>query len=390
MFRKITLTDTLIVTALAGTTSFRFFAGFNTLYDILVGITIVSILFSLIKKTSIMFNKKYLFTLSLLVFYIVLSYFYTYNQSYMIERFLTIFQLMIFAIIVMLYIINNNKVGSLPYYLMYSGVLALAFIYLHVEDIVESRVGGSIVGTNGLAYLLLFSLVSAIYLYMNQKNFIYFIISFFLISNIVLTGSRQALITILFLLVVFLVKKVSTKGTGKIFFKKAINFLFVVLIGIVIVINFYEFIPERIINMFSFENLNLTGRDTLIKYGLQGFLDKPLFGHGFMSYNYFIERNYNIDVGYSHNNYVELLFSLGLFGFLIYYLPYIYILKKALNKAKTIYSENSNILNLLYIYILIILVEDLFTSGLKFSVQYLIVGITIFTLSYKGITRGEI
>src|SRR5699024_11610138 len=70
----------------------------------------------------------------------------------------------------------------------------------------------------------------------------------------------------------------------------------------------------------------------MINAGITFFEERPLFGHGIDSFRqlYF---NYVGDYRYSHNNYVELLVSVGVFGTVIYYFGLLSVLKKSFNKT---------------------------------------------------------
>lgn len=73
-------------------------------------------------------------------------------------------------------------------------------------------------------------------------------------------------------------------------------------------------------------------RIQMIEYGLQKWLDSPVIGYGFDSFK---QYNYLECTGkrmYSHNNYVEVLFDLGIIGFILYYSAYVRVAKYAVRK----------------------------------------------------------
>lgn len=74
-------------------------------------------------------------------------------------------------------------------------------------------------------------------------------------------------------------------------------------------------------------------RATLIKLGLRGWIESPLFGHGLDSFKYF-NASQNGHFYYAHNNYVELLYDLGLVGFIAYYSMYFYLFVKVLKISR--------------------------------------------------------
>jgi len=67
----------------------------------------------------------------------------------------------------------------------------------------------------------------------------------------------------------------------------------------------------------------------MIQEGLRGWLKSPIFGHGIDSFRYFSQYG-----TYSHNNYVELLYSTGIIGTSVYY-GYSLILTYKLFKSKS-------------------------------------------------------
>ena len=63
-------------------------------------------------------------------------------------------------------------------------------------------------------------------------------------------------------------------------------------------------------------------RQSLIKLGWDSFLEKPFFGYGINNFRYISGHMY------AHNNYIEILVDLGIFGFLAYYLPILVLFGK--------------------------------------------------------------
>ena len=132
--------------------------------------------------------------------------------------------------------------------------------------------------------------------------------------------------------------------------------------------------------MFSIDNTDFTGRNFLIEYGFNGFISKPLFGYGFMNFSEYVYKLYGIEIGYAHNNYIELLFDLGIIGTTIYYLPYFMIIKKGFYNYKNHNKDYFLIYLISCVFTLLIL--DFFTMGMKFVLQYLIIGISIYYFYY--------
>ena len=59
-------------------------------------------------------------------------------------------------------------------------------------------------------------------------------------------------------------------------------------------------------------------------FSCDGFIENPIFGHGINSFIHYIGHP-------AHNNYIDLLFGLGLVGFSMYYIIHLKILKRLIN-----------------------------------------------------------
>ncbi len=68
-------------------------------------------------------------------------------------------------------------------------------------------------------------------------------------------------------------------------------------------------------------------RERLVEIGIDGWLESPIFGHGLDTFKYF-NKDMTGHFYYAHNNYVELLYDLGLVGFIAYYSFVVYMLVK--------------------------------------------------------------
>lgn len=68
-------------------------------------------------------------------------------------------------------------------------------------------------------------------------------------------------------------------------------------------------------------------RMQMITGGLQWFLDRPILGYGIGKFSLLYGQEYGIEL-YAHNNYIEILISLGTIGFILYYIIYYDTLKQ--------------------------------------------------------------
>ena len=105
----------------------------------------------------------------------------------------------------------------------------------------------------------------------------------------------------------------------------------------------------------SFVNGNdrsVNSRMLMINVGYSIFANNPLWGCGINNAQFILE--YYFARTYLHNNYIELLADLGLIGFCLYYLVYLYdIIGLIKYRRLKVYNELSSILIILLIMLLI-------------------------------------
>ncbi|WP_034378214.1 O-antigen ligase family protein, partial [Dehalobacter sp. UNSWDHB] len=69
-------------------------------------------------------------------------------------------------------------------------------------------------------------------------------------------------------------------------------------------------------------------RDRLITYGFELFNQKPYTGYGLDTFRLMSGSGLAGSALYAHNNYVELLVSSGIFGTILYYTMYLWLIAK--------------------------------------------------------------
>ena len=102
------------------------------------------------------------------------------------------------------------------------------------------------------------------------------------------------------------------------------------------------------------------------KTGIELFKSNPIIGIGINGFRGYLASIKYRHVTYSHCNYIELLATLGIIGFLIYYLMYLVILKNSIKK----FDANNYIKLLCLSYIMVeIIFEYGFVSFYFFEIQ---------------------
>lgn len=202
----------------------------------------------------------------------------------------------------------------------------------------SGRLGTDLVGNaNILAAMLMVSAIYAFWLLVYTKNSLWKKI--ILIGCVVLiyygmflSGGRKYIFIPLIFLYIVLFFKTDNKGRKHLIRNTVIVAALLVLVIYIImnVPSLYDVIGQRLENLIYFIETGRILREggaeelraKMIEIGWNAWSESPLLGHGFDSFKY-----YNVQVTgrffYSHNNFIELLYNLGIAGFIVYYWFYI-------------------------------------------------------------------
>lgn len=292
-------------------------------------------------------NEALIYGISkLLSFLLVISGIYTFlnRENFKTESIITSFT-------IMSYILNF--------------IMVYQFYLLSTTGFDFGRFQGSYGNPNLLTSLSLSATVASLwFLARPKKN--KFLAYVFLISNIIViigTGSRIGLIGLIFIILGALFIFSDTKSV----LQKMKLIAVIIIVGIVFFIMFKHLeIPalERILSEKTIDNSTGISRGETWQNGLVILLEKPLFGWGFGSANYytFISDklgNYSWGV---HNSYIAILIENGLVGTIFYILFAIIMIKDVNKKMKLI---NLSIKEKRFIKILILLCAVLLINGVS-------------------------
>ena len=269
----------------------------------------------------------------------ILSIFWSKNIDYTIEYLIYFFPFLIIVPLFLSTYVNNEKdIYLLLRIIVWAGVFA-AIRFLIYTDWNYANINGSFYRgafgallddvTNYNSYtshLCIICIVSA-FLYFSKRERLYLIPFLFLTAVLVFAGSRKNLIVIP---VISLVLVVFSKSDITMKIKIICVFLIILCVGIYLLMNLNALanIKKSIIDMFyglfdSDYNIDYSteSRIYLISEAKKVFSQNFLIGVGFNNFKY-----YNTLQLYAHNNYMELLSTLGLVGFCLYYIIYVYII----------------------------------------------------------------
>lgn len=122
----------------------------------------------------------------------------------------------------------------------------------------------------------------------------------------------------------------------------------------------------------------------MIQFGLKAFLSSPFWGYGLNNAQFLLESYFART--YLHNNYIELLVDVGLFGFLAYYCCFVSILIR-LNKARknqTLYSDYSDTAILLFVICIMLLIADISIVFYYNKMTYIVLGASMALLKQNN------
>lgn len=244
------------------------------------------------------------------------------------------------------------------------------------------RVGGEIANVNaiGLKTSIAFLLCIFLGMYKNKKIFYFFSIITFIVS--LGTGSKKVLLIIFIGLILLFYKRKKYMLNKKQMFKLiitiiAIIFIFVIIARLPYFSNIFYRMEIMVSSLKSDSDVSSsTGiRKVFIEAGLKTFLEHPILGIGAGNSGYITRTVSNMDT-YLHNNYVELLATLGGIGFLLYYYSYYYIIFNYFKVSK----QNNEYYEIVFIIFMVNLVSEIGMVSYKSigTCIYLLLGYLVF------------
>lgn len=286
------------------------------------GIISVAVIFYVLKYKSFKFD---FFTILILLFNLLIFISQIVNLR-VLEYPRTILLLSIFSIVIYQFFINVQKKDIVFKLLLVGGLLfAVYFVFSYRHEIIHlnfsDRLGAKFSDQNDLSkYLSLFTLISLVLTFETKgvKKIMYIVSGVIFFGIILLAGSISNLLCLLISILVFIILKVKRQ-----------NRLFAILLILALGLIFYLVLQlpkfsyfktriDQIFNVFSNGEGKKDGsaleRWELMNEGFRLFFTKPLFGFGYDQVQYFTEGITN----FSHNNFVELCASFGIFALIVY------------------------------------------------------------------------
>lgn len=275
---------------------------------------------------------------ALFIAFCFVTFFWSENKSNTISKIITLIQLFALSVVMYSYISAYDNIDVFIRGLLLAGIICCIVVigYYGIGEYVElmmsgARLGGNIANVNTIG---LYSATTVMlcfyygYLKNNKKAYILMILP---IMTAFGSGSRKALVMVVLSIVLI----IFMKYRESISLRSFIKFLLATVIACLLIwwastLPIFSGVFERFSQMLGGEtgirDNSTNVRDSMTRIGFQYFLKNPYKGIG-LGNSYIILGEVMNRETYFHNNFVEILASCGIFGFLIYYAMYFYLIK---------------------------------------------------------------
>ena len=367
-------------------------------YAIVIFVLFIIELFKMIKTKRIKWNIV-ISILLIFTFYCLLSSFWAEYPEKAINRAKTLAILSIFLIVSFnMFMSIKNSYEILLKLILWAGFTFSIYIICYYNPInyfnlliTGKRIGAEISNVNLIGLQTSISVLIALF-FATFKDKRYYLVLILPLIVALGTGSRKALITIILGFVAVLLMKFKSKITLKNVISLFVYIIaFIIIMNILLKIDIFSSAFSRFENMINAYINNDSGdssieeRNLFITSGIEAFKNNPIFGLGAGNSNIVTYALVGKNT-YLHNNFVELLATLGVIGFCIYYYIYIYLVFKYAKMLKDNYS-NYLLFSIIFFMIILILDYGVVSYYSKSTYIYFLYGILILN-EYKN--RKEI
>ena len=302
---------------------------------------LVGVLFFASKKV-LYKNINYLMQILLFLDILVMS---NVNQNYMSNTIVYLYLTCMVLCVITYHLVRSNT--DLINYILYAYILGSIVLSVRIINsyggilsmlsyssvIGERRIGGTVVNENTLGLMMANAVICCLIMSVVKRNKkilsrALICISPYFIMMLLLTGSKKAIAFLVIgcvILGLYLLRDVS--NLKKIFVLIGMVALGYALVYVIRNISAFYTINMRLNEMIGtilgdsqYSNTDAS-RIMMTTRGIEAFMNSPFFGNG-TGYSYILFGTY------SHNNFVELLMNYGLVGFILYYFPYLVLLKR--------------------------------------------------------------
>ena len=290
--------------------------------------------------------------------------------------------------------------GSLDYLFLIP--ISIPFIYYHFINNIETISWYNIASRNFLAssdpneYTITLSIFIPIILFQFIKNrgiiirFLSIVSVLLIISIAFQTASKSGLLAIFLGISISFIYLFDRKNISKFLAIFTITPIIIMLVMIILPDAFdFSSIISRFNSSLSSDKADLSsGRTYFWASGITGFLESPLYGHGSSN---LISKEYNLinisDYNVFHNSFIQVLFQLGVFGFI----PFLYFIIKLIPK-KHMLLNSSKYFTVFYISLIVILSAFLTLSWAWKEIFWIICALLLIfkIIYYENLTNNTV
>ena len=276
--------------------------------------------------------------LALFIVFCFISIFWSINKSNTVSKIITLIQLFALSVVMYSYISAYNNIGVFIRGLLVSGLICSCVVigYYGIGEYINlmmsgTRLGGGITNVNTIG---LYSSTTVIlcfyYAYFKSEKIMYIVMILPLLTSFG-SGSRKALAFVVLGIGMLIFMKYHNKISLQSFFKFALAIAVVVLAvfwasTLPIFSGVFDRFREMTGGVTGLKDSSTLVRESMVRIGFQYFKEHPYTGMGIGNSSIILGETINRET-YFHNNFIELLASCGVFGFLIYHGMYVYLIK---------------------------------------------------------------
>lgn len=340
-------------------------------------------LYVLFEKPQSQFGKTDIyFVFAFLAFLAVITLIWAPDRQTAIAGDITFFKLMLLSISVY-FSIDTPRKFSIALYFIIIGVysmIVVSIFYYGIDGMIDSikgnlRLGYGFSAVNAYGESCYIAFFLSLYLGFIKKKKIFLLISLPLAFFGALTQSKRAifmigLIVLFFIVFLFRNWHLSKKQTIIILAGSA--FVIIAVFFLVRSMPVFARINDFILYLFSGESevdASTSEREQMIMLGLQLISKNPFFGYGAYNYSFFLSLETG-NVTYSHNNYIELMVSFGIFGLFAWLSIYLKGIFQSLKKIK-----EDTVLYVTLGFCLILIISETMTVTYRTKTTYLLIGL---------------
>lgn len=333
---------------------------------IMIAITLAVIVIYVANNSGLLpyFIRKFHLYVGLFAAYCIMTSVWAINSKYAIEKGTTIFEILICTSI-FYWIFNtfDNRVEKILKVIMYSGYIVMTysffssgFLYVLRVLISGGRLDSSFDNVNMISFVCAISIIINLYFVMYDRVHIKDCI--LLIPTVVMVlacGSRKSLLILVLGIMLIYLFKIKSEGMTLKGIKYVLFLCLTILLFVIATTSAYlSGIMGRMDGLIAL----ITGngrvdhsallRQQMVELGISIFKHNPIGGIGIgcpriLTYSTFGTNSY------LHNNYAELLAGGGIFGFLLYYLPFMRVFLSLWKARKAKLNNESHVILVLYL-----------------------------------------